>query len=283
MNIILTSILLFCGIFPASLPLEEKGWRGLIPLHSTRTDVERVLGPSSGDCRCIYRTEEEVVSVIYSRTNCKGNVPGWNVPAETVLEFTVMPLKRQDKFSELRLDKRRFVRTQDHVATTAYYTNLAMGIRYQVSRGEVVDSVTYIPQLKDRRLRCAGFPPYDGGIAKYRPFDIFKNLPLNLEEARLADFAIQLQNNPDWKGYIVVYAGKVTRLHEAKTRARQARNYLIQKLNLAPKRIVALDGGYRDEFEIELYLIDRAQPAPTPAPTLPPSEVIFNNAAKKHK
>ena len=34
---------------------ESKGWRGIVPLRSTRAEVEALLGPASGACKCIYR------------------------------------------------------------------------------------------------------------------------------------------------------------------------------------------------------------------------------------
>lgn len=75
------------------LPQEQSGWRGIVPLHSTRTQVERLIGVLDIQCQC-YSTETEIIRVKYSHGPCKGDSPGWNVPTDTVLSFEVVPKNR---------------------------------------------------------------------------------------------------------------------------------------------------------------------------------------------
>jgi len=65
-------------------------WRSIVPLHSTRSDVERLLGPAEGKALSVYQLENEVVSVQFSEESCdeKKN-QGWNVPRDTVIIVTV--------------------------------------------------------------------------------------------------------------------------------------------------------------------------------------------------
>src|SRR5205085_4856275 len=148
----------------------SKGWNGIIPLHSTRADVERRLGVSEDKCGCIYKTANENIFVDYAEAPCKGPIYGWNVPAGTVLQFTVYP-KTQIKFSELGIDEAKFVKTSDSPMTT-YFTNAQEGIKYAVQKGYLAHT-EYIPSDKDAQLRCKGFPAYDGGVTEYRPFARF--------------------------------------------------------------------------------------------------------------
>ena len=85
----------------ASLTQSEQkiGWRGIVPLRSTRTHVERQLGLFDVKCQC-YETEKEIVHVGYASAPCTGDVPGWNVPRDTVLSITVSP-KSEPAFSDI--------------------------------------------------------------------------------------------------------------------------------------------------------------------------------------
>src|SRR5688500_20379271 len=49
---------------------EPKGWRGIVPLHSTRAEVERLLGPPTeqkSEFFVVYRAENETVIIYYAR------------------------------------------------------------------------------------------------------------------------------------------------------------------------------------------------------------------------
>ena len=47
-----------------------KGWRGIVPLHSNRSDVERLLGPSAEPSN-IYKLKDMVVVVDYTDGPCE--------------------------------------------------------------------------------------------------------------------------------------------------------------------------------------------------------------------
>jgi hypothetical protein len=232
--------------------------------------VERRLGVSEDKCRCIYKTAKETIFVDYAEAACKGPINGWNVPADTVLKFTVYP-KAPLSFSELNLDKGKFVKTSDSPMTT-YFTDTREGIKYAIQR-EYLAHIEYIPSDKDNHLRCEGFPAYDGEVTQYRPYATFSKKTDDEMFARLDDLASQITTGDMWIGYIIAYAGKVSKKGEAKLIAERARQYLIRKRSIPPERVAAIDGGFRENAEIELYLIQRTMPPPTPTPTLSLSEV----------
>jgi hypothetical protein len=271
MKIINAILICIYMMLPANMPQEAKGWRGIMPLHSTRTDVERVLGSPGGMCKCIYDTKNERVYVEYASAPCKGFLPGWNVPSGTVLSVTVTS-KSEQQFSDLNIDESKFVKTYDDTMTV-YYINKEEGIKYRVSDLGIVKSISYIPSVKDNHLRCSGFPMYDGSITKYRPFEKYSPITSSDERARLDNFAVQLQNELNLKGYIIAYAGRRARAGEAIARAERARDHLVQTHGINAERVIAMDGGYREKLEVELYLVRSDLPAPTPTPTLAPSEV----------
>jgi len=245
---------------------------GIVPLHSTRLDVEKRFGRSTDSCHCIFRTAKENITVDYALAPCKGSVYGWNVPQDTVLEFTVTP-KVPLVFSEIRLDPNRFVQTHSQDENvTVYYTSVVDGIKYAVQENHVI-YVQYIPSRKDNRLRCAGFPAYDGGIAEYSPYDSFTRNNDVETSGRLDNFAVQLSQASSFRGYVIAYAGKVARKDEGRKMADWAKRYLVEKRNIAPKRVVAIDGGFRTLPAYDFFFLPDTMLAPTATPTVSSKEV----------
>ena len=120
----------------------------------------------------------------------------------------------------------------------------------------------YFPLAKENDLRCPVQPA--GGDA--RKFDEYSNLPFSDEKARLDNFAIHLRKEPQFKGYITVYAGPRARPGEAQTRAKRAKDYLVKAHGIEVARIVTIDGGNRDRLEVELYALPSSLSPPTPKP-----------------
>lgn len=261
---------------------EERGWQGLVPLQSTRSDVERLLGRSEDRCKCIYRTDDSVVFVEYSEEPCRGNPPGWNVPADRVLSISVRSQKER-KFSELNLDLSRYLKTQDDTFAS-YYTNNDEGITYEVSQSGVINVVTYSPSLRDNALRCAGWPLLTARQALIHPssFDDYSDIPWPDETGRLDNFAIALQHDPNLIGYIIVYAGKRACVGEAEDRARRAKKYLVETRSIQESRVKWIDGGYREELTVILQPVPPGAPALTAAPTVEPTDVqLIKNCKPK--
>ena len=267
---VLVFILVTVLSFSLPAPQRERGWRGIVPLYSTRKDVERILGVSTSDCNCVYKAAGITVHVEYAVDYCKGVIPGWNVPADTVLSLHVRSDKQQ-QLSELKLDMKNYTVRRDDTFTT-YYANRAEGIEYAVSSDEVVNSVSYVPSSGDSALRCAGFPKQDGSLTNHHRFDEYGDLDFNSEKKRLDTFAITL-DRANLDGYIVVYAGKVACINEATFRANRAKSYLINERGISPTRISAIDGGFRDKFSVELYALPQNVDPPDSVPTIAPSEV----------
>lgn len=102
-----------------------------------------------------------------------------------------------------------------------------------------------------RRLRGRQSEWREGQDAPaYHALDTYHDVPIEIEEARLDNFAIALQEVSDSKGYIIAYAGRHARADEAQTRAKRAKNYLVNKRDIKTERIVIIDGGYREDFTL---------------------------------
>ncbi len=144
----------------SEMNLQHNEWRGLVPLHSTRADVERLLGPPklSHGFTDIYQTGDERADVLYSAGSCKmSGVERWNVPANTVLKIMITP-KATLLVRDLHLSSRKYARTQDsHPEDWVHYLDLDDGIVIDalINNGcEKVISITYQPSSQDSKLHC---------------------------------------------------------------------------------------------------------------------------------
>jgi hypothetical protein len=136
-------------------------WRGLIPLHSTRADVERVLGKPkwSHGSTFIHETECERVDVIYSKGACEpSGMTRWNVPADVVIKLEVAP-RNKILVKDLKFDLNRYLRNQEsHPENWVLYRSVEDGIRLRAildEKDETVMVVTYEPRTKDKVLQCS--------------------------------------------------------------------------------------------------------------------------------
>jgi hypothetical protein len=99
-------------------------------------------------------------------------------------------------------------------------------------------------------------------------FDEFGDINCEDELARLDNFSIQLQSDPNLQGYIIIYGGRRGRRNEAKARAARMKYYLVHNRGLNKNRVIPLDGGFRENLMGELWLIKHGDVAPTPSPTV---------------
>lgn len=164
---------------------------------------------------------------------------------------------------------------------TTYYTNVEKGIVFSVQDGHVI-GVEYFPPRKENGKRCEGFPPYDG-VPPPNPLTTIFNQNKIEVNARLDNLAIELSTDKRIRGYIVTYAGKISRRREAKEMAEEARRYLIETRMIPPDRIIAIDGGYRDTAQYDLFTLSLEMPPPTPTPTLPSNGVQILGTKTRNK
>jgi hypothetical protein len=145
--------------FLLSSSAEAKSWRGIEPLHSIRTDVERLLGSKvvrCGGSSCIYELDEEIVFVLYATdSSCKNDdaTSSWKVPVGTVIEIGVH-FKKNKPLSQLGFDLSKFEKIKDeHQPGWIYYVNLEEGVRVEGGL-ETASSVTYFQSAKDNQFHC---------------------------------------------------------------------------------------------------------------------------------
>ena len=117
--------------------------------------------------------------------------------------------------------------------------------------------------------------------AEARKFDEYGKLAAGDENPRLDNFAIELQNDPTAQGYVIAYGGRKSLAGTAMKMADRVKDYLVKKRNLDAQRVMTLDGGFREEPTVELWLVPSGATPPSATPTVDPSEVM--PAKKKTK
>lgn len=129
-------------------------------------------------------------------------------------------------------------------------------------------------------------------------FDAFGELPCEDLRSRSDSFLIYLRDEPTAAGFVIVYEGKYSRpiydlsgkveykdylpaVGEAKYRMQViAGHFKYRKFPV--DRISVIDGGFRENFTAEFWIVPTGAKPPTPAPTIDkakyrkgkPSEVV---------
>lgn len=116
-------------------------------------------------------------------------------------------------------------------------------------------------------------------------FDEYGDIRFSDEKARLDNFGIQLLNQKDMGGYIIVYAGQKATVAEAQVRANRAREYLIAARHINPERVKAIDGGHHVDLTVSLWILPAESEPPPLMPTVDPSqvEIIFDKKRRSRK
>ena len=182
-------------------------------------------------------------------------------------------------FTELSLDKNKYLQSRDgHINTRVLYANYGEGITVVVDEitGKV-RSFTYHPTDSQQKLQCpdasSRLPVGSTQADPFFKFDAYGDLSPDLERERLDAIAAALRLRPEADVYLIAYAGKIAHKGEAGARAACARSYLIKKHHIQADRIQTIDGGYREMFEVEVYVEEKDGLIPLATPSVRPSAV----------
>jgi len=280
---LLTSVvILACLVIFTPRTACAKSWKGVVPLHSTRADVERLLGaPNFEDSG--YEVEEGRVLISYSSQGCQEGLPGgWKVPTDTVTSISLTPTK-EIKLADLLVTGKQYEQVYAVHTRQVAYVDIQEGVRYGTLDGAVLDITYFASEADDEKLRCGDYkyaaPVPAGAKNKFEqiPYDSYGKMPFADAEARFDSFLLQLENlnrgKPHYRGFVIVYAGRSAHVAEGSTMAECAKSYLVSVRKADPDTVIAVDGGYRDAFLVELYIIPNDAYPPMLLPTVSPKKV----------
>ncbi len=116
-----------------------------------------------------------------------------------------------------------------------------------------------------------------------RQFEEFGNIQCGDLRSRLDNFLIELQNNPQSRGYVIVYDGKHYFYDYSRGRNPKIKyqlpvfgeaTLLTQQIlkhfkyrNVSPDRYLFISGGYRENYTVELWVVPTGAKPPKSTPT----------------
>ena len=117
-------------------------------------------------------------------------------------------------------------------------------------------------------------------VSPTQKFDEFGDLNCEDEMAHLDNFALQLQQEPNAKGVIIFYGGKtfrgkLPRRGDAAARAARLKSYLVQRRGIPTNQVVVIDGGYAEEWHVEIWVVPQGASMPTFSPLIPVEQIKF--------
>jgi len=115
-----------------------------------------------------------------------------------------------------------------------------------------------------------------------RKFDEFGDINCNDEMARLDNLAVQLGQEPNVRAVIIFYGGRrfrgrLPKQGEAAARAARLKPYLTERRGIPPGRIEVIDGGYTEDWHVEIWVIpvDASSPSSDHPLSIPIKDIKF--------
>lgn len=115
--------------------------------------------------------------------------------------------------------------------------------------------------------------PLEKKIIVAREFDECNSCSLDDQKARLDNLAVELQNDPSTRAYILAYGGRMSPLGQVEKLMNRSRDYLVTQRGIDASRIVSVNSGFREEDSVELWIVPSGAAAPKPTPTVQAGDV----------
>jgi hypothetical protein len=101
-----------------------------------------------------------------------------------------------------------------------------------------------------------------------KQFDVCCSCSYDDQKARLDNLAIELQADPSAAAYIISYSKQSRRAAKDNFLLSRSRDYLVTHRGINALRIVLINGGYRDDDCVELWVVPQGVQAPIAASEL---------------
>ncbi len=137
----------------------------------------------------------------------------------------------------------------------------------------VVDDGSADANCRQTAQATTVIPPTPPRENPSRQFDVCCSCSFDDQKARLDNLAVELQNDPSTTTYVIAYGGRTSRIGQADLLGSRARDYLVGQRGIDQSRIVVLNGGFREEDCVELWIIPSGATPPVPTPTVAAGDV----------
>lgn len=106
-----------------------------------------------------------------------------------------------------------------------------------------------------------------------REFDECDNCTYDDQKARLDNLAVELQNDPSTRAYIIAYGGRYSPISQVEVLMKRARDYIVEQRGIDASRLAIVNGGFREGDSVELWVVPAGAEAPRATPTVQAGEV----------
>jgi hypothetical protein len=137
----------------------------------------------------------------------------------------------------------------------------------------VVDDGSGEPECRQTAQATTVVPPTEERERPSRQFDVCCSCSFDDQKARLDNLAVELQADPSTTTYVIAYGGRTSRVGQAELLGSRARDYLVTNRGIDQSRIVVINGGFREEDCVELWIIPSGATPPQATPTVGAGDV----------
>ena len=143
----------------------------------------------------------------------------------------------------------------------------------QITATLVVDDGSGEPECRQTAQATTVVPPTEERERPSRQFDVCCSCSFDDQKARLDNLAVELQADPSTTTYVIAYGGRTSRVGQADMLSSRARDYLVTNRGIDQSRIVVINGGFREEDCVELWIIPSGATPPQATPTVGAGDV----------
>jgi hypothetical protein len=143
----------------------------------------------------------------------------------------------------------------------------------RITASLVVDDGSGDPACRQTAQATTVVPPTEVRERPSRQFDVCCSCSFDDQKARLDNLGVELQADPSATTYIIAYGGRTSRIGQADLLSARARDYLLTQRGVDQSRIVVINGGFREEDCVELWIVPSGATPPQPTPTVGAGEI----------
>ena len=137
----------------------------------------------------------------------------------------------------------------------------------------VVTDGTSDPSCRQSAQSVAVVTAPERKVIVAREFDECNNCTFDDQKARLDNLAVELQNDPSTRAYIIAYGGRNSPIAQVEMLMKRARDYVVDQRGIDASRLVIVNGGFREDDNVELWVVPAGAEAPRATPTVQAGEV----------
>jgi len=129
-----------------------------------------------------------------------------------------------------------------------------------------VDDGSSDPTCAQTAQAFSTIAPIEKRVLVAQEFDECNSCTNDDQKARLDNLAIELQNDPTTRAYIIAYGGRKSPVGQVQRLMSRARDYLIAQRGIDASRLSVINGGFREQDSVELWIVPSGATPPRPTP-----------------